>query len=157
MTRHRAFSLVELVVVVVILGTLAAIALPRVSAFGQRAQVATLKQNLAILSEAVGRYHGEHLGTFPSSAAQLTQYTDEDGNVSSTKTTTHIYGPYLDAIPPLPVGTKKGETGITADTEPGTTDGGWVLDTNTGTVRANLAAAEVSIDGEKFNAINLMR
>src|SRR5688572_26944309 len=113
------FSLIELVIVVVIIGIIAAIAIPRMSRGSAGAADSALAQNLAILRNAIDMYQTEHGGVFPTPVSGVTveqlllKYSDATGSsVSDTKTSTHIYGPYLRAIPPITVGANKGKTGI---------------------------------------------
>lgn len=109
--RHRfsefgGFSLIELVIVVVILGTIGAIALPRLSHAGQSDDEKTLAGDMALWRNALDLYQADHNGAFPKDsttlAAQLTGYTDANGETSPTKDALHPFGPYLRAIPPLP-------------------------------------------------------
>lgn len=148
--HHRAFSLIELVIVVVILGIIAAIAIPRMSRGATGAADSALSSNLAVLRNAIDLFQAEHAGVFPDDAtivAQLTQYTDELGATSATKTTTHIYGPYLRSVPALPVGAKRGNTGIAAADAAGV---GWIYTESTGAIRANCVAAEVDARGVPY-------
>lgn len=142
-TRHRAFSLVELVVVIVIIGILAAMAIPRLSRGSAGAGSAAAQHNLGIIRNALNLYYTEHNGVYPSGTAanitdQLTKYTDASGNVSATKTGAYIYGPYLQAVPACPVGDNAGSRTILVDTTnspPTVVVGGgqgWVYNPNTG-------------------------
>lgn len=102
----RAFSLVELVIVVVIIGIIAAIAVPRLSNAATRAKGNALAQNLAVVREAIERYYAEH-GRFPGYdpgtgtrdddyfVDQILLFTDETGNTSETYGYPHVFGPYL--------------------------------------------------------------
>lgn len=141
-SRNRAFSLIELVIVVVILGIIAAIAVPRMSRGSAGAADSSLSANLAVLRNAIELFQVEHQGIFPAAdkiADQLTKYTNAAGDVSATKTSDYIYGPYLRAIPPVPVGAKKGATGF------GSVDGagvGWIYDEATGSIRANASGTD---------------
>lgn len=103
----RGFSLIELVIVVVIIGIIAAIAIPRMSRGSQGASDNALAGDMAVWRSALDLYQTEHNGVYPTDnttiAAQLMQYTDGNGSVSATKDATHIYGPYLRTVPPLPV------------------------------------------------------
>ncbi len=97
---RRGFSLIELVIVVVIIGIIGAIAIPRLSRGAEGAADSALTGNLAVLRNAIDLYQTEHGGTFPTTGDivnQLTQYTDDAGATSATKTGAFIYGPYLRA------------------------------------------------------------
>lgn len=151
---HRAFSLVELVLVVVIMGILGAIAVPRLSGLGRNADEVALAQNLSILSRAVELYKAEHLGTPPTSAAQLLMYTDEDGNTKAAAGHPFLYGPYLRKLPRLPVGSNRGKTEIVSGGSPGDSDAaGWWIDPTTGDVRANAPDGDLTDDGTKLNEV----
>jgi len=138
--NRKGFSLIELVIVVVIIGTLAAIAIPRLSRGAAGAGDSALQGNLKILRTAIDLYATEHGGTFPATStvvAQLTQFSDDAGSTSATKTGAFIYGPYLRAIPQLPVGSRKGQNGVDVAANAATTIVGWIYDPATGTIRAN--------------------
>ena len=136
-TNRGGFSLLEVVIVVAIIAILAAIGIPRMSRGSKGANDSAVKGDLAVLRNAIDLYSAEHGGSFPTAASivdQLTKYTDVSGAVSASKTTTHIYGPYLRSVPPLPVGTRKGSTGIAAADAAGT---GWIYTASSGDIRAN--------------------
>ena len=108
---RNGFTLIELVVVVVIIAIIAAIAIPKMSRGSAGAADSAVAQDLATMRSALELYQTEHGGAYPSSTSaatflnQLTQYTDASGSAQATKDTTHIYGPYLKAVPPLPTRT----------------------------------------------------
>lgn len=147
--RSRAFSMIELVIVVVIIGIIAAIAIPRLSRGSAGAADSAVSANLAVLRKAIELFQAEH-GVLPDEstiANQLTLFTDESGTTSATKTGAYIYGPYVRAIPALPVGAKKGKTGIAA------ADGaavGWIYDGTTGKILPNTITTEVDARGIKY-------
>jgi general secretion pathway protein G len=100
------FSLVELVIVVVIIGVIASIAVPRVSRGARQAKVNALRATVATVREAIDIYYAEHgrcPGYDPSTGKpdddmfvrQLTEYTDDKGNVETSRVSPYIYGPYL--------------------------------------------------------------
>ncbi|MCL5282147.1 MAG: prepilin-type N-terminal cleavage/methylation domain-containing protein [Planctomycetes bacterium] len=156
MRRHgytrRGFSLLEVVIVVAIIAILAAIGIPRMSRGAKGASDAALTGDLATLRNAIDLYAAEHSGAFPTTidvTAQLTQYTNISGVVSTTKTTTAIYGPYMRSIPPLPVGTKKGSAKIADANGVGV---GWIYSSTDGTIKANTTDGEVDEAGTKYNA-----
>jgi prepilin-type N-terminal cleavage/methylation domain-containing protein len=118
--RRRAFSLVELVVVVVIIGMLASMAIPRMSRGATGANEAAVVGNLSMIRNALVHYAIEHGNTFPGpdaakTAAQLTQYSDASGKTSPTQTGAYLYGPYLTAVPPCPLGYNSGSSEILID------------------------------------------
>jgi prepilin-type N-terminal cleavage/methylation domain-containing protein len=147
--RQYAFSLLELVIVVAIIAILAAIAIPRMSRGSKGAGDAALTGNLAVLRNAIDIYAAEHAGSYPTTtdiANQLSQYTNEGGTAVTAKDPNHIYGPYIHKIPPLPVGTKKGNTGISTTT--GTTIG-WIYDGTS--IKANCTDTEKDEAGKQYN------
>ena len=141
--RTRGFSLLELVIVVVIIGIIAAIAIPHMSRGSAGAADSALSGNLAILRNAIDLYAAEHNGSFPTATGivnQLTQYTDATGDAQAARDTTHIFGPYLRSVPPLPVGaTYKGGTGISDTAAAGV---GWLYTAATGTIKSNTGAGD---------------
>ncbi len=144
---NRAFSLIELIIVVVIIGIIAAIAIPRMSRGAAGAGDAALSADLAVFRSGIDLYAAEHRGTFPVVAnivLQLTGYSDSAGGAQATKDATHIYGPYLRAVPPLPVqgvgvgSGNKGDTTIAAAAAVGVA---WVYTDATGVIIANTGTA----------------
>ncbi len=158
--NHRhAFSLVELVIVIVIMGIIAAIAIPRLSRGARTAGGSALKGDLAALRNAIELYAAEHDGNYPGAtiANQLTQFSNITGaTTSATKNsgTGVVYGPYLKEFPPLPVGTHKGSAAVevvTTGNPPGATTNGWWYNSATQVIRANLPNTDVDDDGTAYN------
>jgi prepilin-type N-terminal cleavage/methylation domain-containing protein len=146
--RNRpGFSLVELVIVVVIVGLLAAIAIPRFSRGAAGATDSALAGDLAVLRNALEMYAAEHNGTYPTVADfddQLTTYSDAAGTTNATKTAVYKFGPYLHAVPALKAGDAAGNAGVAATTgapaAESATDGvGWLYDASAGQIWANEA------------------
>src|SRR5688572_4410607 len=63
-----AFTLIELVVVILILGILAAVAAPRLLGASRTAQESSLKQSLAVVRDAIERYAAQNQGRLPGDA-----------------------------------------------------------------------------------------
>jgi len=142
----RGFSLIELVIVVVIIGIIGAVAIPRMSRGSQGAAVSALTGNLNILNKAVDHYAAEHGGDFPraaSVATQLTNKTNHDGSLWAGGAGELGFGPYIRAIPPMPVGDKKGNTVIAVNNGG---DVGWFYNPATGVIRPNLTKDDGSTD-----------
>lgn len=170
--KRFGFSLVELVIVIVIIGVIAAIAIPRMSRGASAAGESALVGNLAVLRNAIEMYATEHSGVFPGAKTdgmggsansaealtnQLTKYSAADGSCSETKDAAHPFGPYLrKGIPPAPVGTSQGSTVVKVDattTPPAvsTTGGyGWVYNPSTGDIIVNSNDLDAS-GGKNFN------
>ncbi len=121
--HRRAFSLIELVIVVVIIGVLAAIAIPRMSSGADGAKTNAVKANLAVLRQAIEMHKAEK-GTYPTLATFADDLED-----------------YLRAVPKLGVGTYAddnavGEANATPPTAE-TADVGWLYDATSGGIWAN--------------------
>jgi prepilin-type N-terminal cleavage/methylation domain-containing protein len=153
LSRRRAFSLIELVIVVVIIGIIAAIAVPRMSRGAAGAGDSALAGDLATLRNAIDLFQTEHGGSYPTDPTtitnQLTQFTDDSGTAQATKDSTHIYGPYIRVIPILPVGSRKGQSGIAA-ADAATV--GWLYDGTAHTIIANTKPTEVDARGVQYSS-----
>ncbi len=148
---NRAFSLIELIIVVVIIGIIAAIAIPRMSRGAAGAADSSLSGSLAVMRSGLDIYATEHGGTFPvlaTFADQMTLFTDINGTTNAAKGGAFIYGPYLRKVPPLPVGTERGSTGVTDSA--GTAAMGWVYNDVSGTILAN-TTVEADESGTLYN------
>jgi prepilin-type N-terminal cleavage/methylation domain-containing protein len=153
--RVYGFSLIELVIVVVIIAIIGAIAIPRLSRGSAGAADSALIGNLRVLRSATDLYATEHGGTYPAIADlpnALTQYSNDSGTFSATKSSSYPYGPYLRAIPALPVGANKNLNTFTA-TAPGATAAaaGWYYDATTGSIKASCADSEKDTKNVAYN------
>jgi prepilin-type N-terminal cleavage/methylation domain-containing protein len=153
-----AFSLIELVIVIVILAVIGAIAIPKLSRGASGAADAALSQDLSILRGAMDTFNAEHpttsLGVVgvdgPSVIQCLTQCSDPTATTfSPTRTSTCILGPYIKAIPAMPVGATKGDASVTVGATPGMNASGWLF---TGyDFKCNDPSSDVDASGSAYN------
>ncbi len=97
--RSKAFTLVELLIVVIILGILAAVVIPQFSDASTEARGSSLTTNLSTVRGQIELYRLQHGGKYPEFLkfkAQMTAKTDKTGAVGVD------FGPYLQAIPKNP-------------------------------------------------------
>lgn len=66
MRKQKGFTLIELVVVVMILGILAAVAAPKLLNTSGTAADQGIKQTLGVVRDAIERYAAEHSGAVPA-------------------------------------------------------------------------------------------
>lgn len=83
--KEKGFTLIELMIVVAIIGILAAIAIPRFADLIRKSKEGATKGNLGALRSALSIYYGENEGLYPSSLAGLADR-------------------YIDAIPTVKLG-----------------------------------------------------
>jgi len=120
-TTHKiraGFTLVEILIVVIILGILAAIVIPNFTNATQLTRENTLHDELRFLRSQIQIYAAQHTDTAPGYPVggpgqgaptftdfvnQMTEYTQNDGGSSSTESNTYEYGPYLSQMPANPV------------------------------------------------------
>jgi general secretion pathway protein G len=147
MRAQRGFTLVEILIVVVILGILAAIVIPQFTQASTEAKENSLKSDLQSLRSQIELYKCQHndmppgnisdgagtvtptIGAFPDQMVFCSNELGED-NASKSRDATHKLGPYLERVPANPF---SGWTGV------GLASGanvGWVYDPNTGVINA---------------------
>lgn len=154
--RQGGFTLVEILIVVVILGILAAIIVPQFSNASHLARENILKDDLRYLRTQIGVYKAQHedvppgfpsgdLGQTPTPEAfiqQLTGYTNIKGEVSMTADPVYPFGPYLSQMPRNPLTGKSGVHIVTSGNMPQPSldqfpEAGWIYHVGTQQIIAN--------------------
>jgi len=131
---RSAFTLVEVLIVVVIMAVLAATIIPQFSDSSKDAKVSSLKFNLNTLRSQIQTYKSQHDGAVPGNdMLELISETDVDGTIGAG----NPYGPYVNDIPVNPFTNDNTVTEITnspAEAGDVTGTGGWLYNTTTGEV-----------------------
>ena len=142
--RKSGFTLVEILIVIVVLGILAAIVVPQFTDASTDAKTSSLVSNLQTIRSQIQMYKIQHGGSLPGAGTAsvsdaLTKYTTSAGALAATQAPgSGVYGPYLQSIPKNPFNDK---TTIDEDGTVGDNNAGWELNTTTGAFQADDTAA----------------
>ncbi len=101
-TVKRGFTLVEILIVVIILGILAAIVIPQFTNASQDARKNSLTSQLQTIRSQIELYKLQHRDVLPDLTTDwtlLTEKTDENGNTVANGATDAKFGPYLQGPP----------------------------------------------------------
>jgi general secretion pathway protein G len=151
-TRKSGFTLVEILIVVIILGILAAIVIPQFTSASQDARKNSLVSQLQTIRSQIELYKLQHKDQLPTSLgsgtndwAEMLKQTDADQNdyVAGTSTT-GPFGPYLQQEPVNPLNSYSAVGSVTTDPtlggpNPVTGNVGWIINTTNGKVFATSA------------------
>jgi general secretion pathway protein G len=135
--RRSAFTLIEVLIVVVIMAILAATIIPQFTDSTKDAKASTATFNLHTLRSQIELYRAQHAGLAPATVAtlvELTQSTNESG-IAGTGAG-FPYGPYIREIPANPFTNSKviksTNSAAPAVGEVTVGGGGWIYNPATG-------------------------
>jgi len=130
--KEKGFTLIELMIVVAILATLAAIAIPKFTLMIEKSREGATKGNLGAIRSAASLYYGNSNGLWPTTLDSTSSYS---------------FSPYLATLPgvkvtgifingaPSPAGTNVNYAMY--GTVPTTAGSGWLYDSSLGRVYVN--------------------
>jgi len=141
--KNTGFTLVEILIVVIILGILAAIVIPQFTEASNDARVSALVSDLQTVRSQIELYKVQHKDDYPGTVngtwtignfiTGLTTKTDIDGVAGGT------LGPYLQKFPTNPFQEDSTVRDATGPTDPNTESGtaGWWFNHTTGNFGVN--------------------
>jgi len=163
MKRAKAFTLVEILIVVVLLGLLAAIVIPAFGGGAMSARESTLSQELRILQRVILVYKSQHLEAAPGYANgqtsaipteqtfldQVLLSSNTSGQTAAVGTSGYNRGPYLAKIPANPInGLNTIQMLTNAESFPEAADDshGWIYKAATGEMRPDCVGTDTNDD-----------
>ena len=112
-TSRRGFTLIEILIVVIILGILAAIVIPQFSSASNDARKSSLASTAQTMRSQVALYRLQHNDVLPGAGAsgfdstvfwtQMTTKTDATGAAYSGASLSGPFGPYMQTTPVNPL------------------------------------------------------
>lgn len=142
--KKTGFTLVEILIVVIILGILAAIVIPQFTEASNDARTSALSSDLQTLRSQIELYKVQHNERTPdlnelgaantaNFVTRLTGRTDQDGKVNAAS---GAYGPYLQKFPSNSFISTGANVVVFGTTPAVTADTGWYYDTGTNQIYA---------------------
>jgi prepilin-type N-terminal cleavage/methylation domain-containing protein len=155
-----AFTLVEILIVVIMIGILATVVIPQLSSATKQTRENALKDELRYLRTQITVYKAQHqdiapgyppgqpnaLPTAQGFSDQLTQNSDMLGDVQTTPSPYFSFGPYLSQVPSNPISGLSTIMMIPNNQPLPPTDGttGWIYKAQTQEIIANLKGTDSS-------------
>jgi general secretion pathway protein G len=120
-SARRGFTLVEILIVVIILGILAAIVIPQFTNASSDARATNIRTSLNNVRNQIEVFKCQHNETAPALVGMWTLLTGQSDTTeanSAAPTGTH-WGPYLQAPPINPLNSQTGVSSVAVDTNAG--------------------------------------
>lgn len=92
MKNKKGFTLIELMIVVAIIGILAAVAIPKFASMLEKAREGATQGNVGAIKSAISIYYGDQQGQWPSDLTMPTSANNPTG-----------FQKYLDHVPPMKI------------------------------------------------------
>ena len=136
--KEKGFTLIELMIVVAIIGILAALALPKFAQLVEKSREAATKGNLNAMRSSISIYYGDSEGIYPTYLETSALY---------------LFSKFMEKVPPVKAthagignGTSESPSGTdiihTSDESITATGIGWKYNSNTGRIFVNSAATD---------------
>ena len=137
---NKGFTLIELMIVVAIIGILAAVAMPRFADLVRKSNEGACKGSLGAMRSALSIYYADNEGRWSDSLAGMVAILDDNGSIK-----------YMASVPVRKVG--DGGTGDALATETSTIGGafGWFYSSSTGDLMVN-SATGTDTKGNAYSA-----
>ena len=139
--KKSGFTLVEILIVVIILGILAAIVIPQFTQASNDARTNSLASDLQTVRSQIQLFRVQHLDNFPSSdlVNQMMSRSDQLGNLAALTADPNTYplGPYLQKFP---TNAFADNSNVKIGDPAGTGPEGWDYNPATGAFYANTPA-----------------
>lgn len=158
-TLPGGFSVAEIGIVVIILGLLVLLVVPRLSRAAGADREQSLRDRLQVLRTQILAYQAHHGGVAPgypggntammptheAFAAQMTRYTNHAGDTSDTPSDEFRFGPYLRSVPENSLANSNHIRFMNpVELVPvASGDQGWVYQPVTGTIAANWPGTDI--------------
>jgi len=136
--KEHGFTLIELMIVVAIIGILAALALPKFAQLVEKSREAATKGNLNAMRSSISIYYGDSEGIYP---------------VFLVTSPLYLFSKFMEKVPPVKAthagigaGTTESPSGTdvvhTSDESITATSIGWLYNSNTGKIFVNSSATD---------------
>jgi prepilin-type N-terminal cleavage/methylation domain-containing protein len=158
--NSRAFSLIEILIVVCILAIIALCVVPQFTSASQQARENTIKDELRYLRTQIVVFKAQHQDIPPgytngdptqapsgeAFSQQMTMSTNINCVTSATPSSVYSYGPYLSQMPTNPINGDSTMTVVPNNASMPAPDGttGWIYQPQTQTIMVNLTGKDSS-------------